>query len=117
MVRVGHGGPGGGHHVPAKSAFNGAAGYDAKAALAVPNSELARLGVSHSQITGAQASLYRQFAATGETLTWDAMSSIERQALVAGGMNSAQASSTVSRAIAALQEAGVSGPTRIPWGG
>jgi len=97
--------------VPAKSAFNGAAGYDANAALAVPNSELARLGVSHSQITGAQSSLYRQFAATGETLTWDAMASIERQALIAGGMSPAQASSTVSRAIAGLQEAGVGGPT------
>jgi len=47
-----YGGPGGGHHVPAKSAFNGAAGYDANEALAVPNSELARLGVSHAQITG-----------------------------------------------------------------
>lgn len=73
--------------------------------------------MSHSQIIGVQSSLYRQLAATGEALTWHAMASIELQALIAGGMSPAQASSTVSRAIAALQGAGVSGPTRIPWGG
>jgi len=48
-----YGGTGGGHHVPAKSAFKGAAACDAKAALAIPRDELSRLGVVHSTVTGA----------------------------------------------------------------
>jgi RHS repeat-associated protein len=47
-------GPGGGHHVPAKSAFAGATNYDASKALAIPNAELTRLGIRHSDITTGQ---------------------------------------------------------------
>jgi len=111
-----YGGPGGGHHVPAKSAFTGSAGYDANAALAIPNAELARLGVSHSAITGAQMTGYRAFAQTGAPLTWEAVSTIETQALVRGGIAPNMAGATVTRAIDALRQAGVAGPTRIPWG-
>ena len=110
-------GPGGGHHVPAKGAFTGAAGYDPNAAVAIPNAELARLGVSHSAVTGAQMTGYRAFARTGATLTWESVSTIETNALVRGGMTPEMARSTVSQAIEALQSAGVAGPTRIPWGG
>jgi RHS repeat-associated protein len=112
-----YGGPGGGHHVPAKSAFTGAPNYDPNEALAIPNAELERLGVSHSAITGAQMSGYRAFAATGQTLTWSDVSSIETNALIRGGMSPGMAQATVDQAIQALQQAGVSGPTRIPWGG
>jgi len=112
-----YGGPGGGHHVPAKSAFVGAPGYDANAALAIPNAELARLGVAHSAVTGAQASAYSAFAQTGATLTWDVVRKIEIGALVRGGMQPNMAAATVEKAISALQGAGIAGPTRIPWGG
>jgi len=112
-----YGGPGGGHHVPAQSAFAGAPGYDAGAALAVPRAELARLGVRHGIVSGAQQTLYRAFAKSGETLTWEAMQSIETQALIQGGMKAGVARATVRQAINALQRAGVHGPTRIPWGG
>ncbi|MGV3636518.1 MAG: RHS repeat-associated core domain-containing protein, partial [Flavobacteriales bacterium] len=112
-----YGGPGGGHHVPAKSAFVGAPGYNVNTALAVPNAELVRLGVSHSTVTGAQATLYRSFAKSGSALSWDVMAYIETKALVAGGMEADVASSTVNLAIKNLREAGVAGPTRIPWGG
>jgi hypothetical protein len=112
-----YGGSGGGHHVPAKSGFEGAPGYNPSEALAIPNAELAKLGVSHPTVTGAQAQLYRAFAQTGQTLTWEAMEAIETQALIRGGMDASQALATVRKAIAALKEAGVSGPTRIPWGG
>jgi hypothetical protein len=108
---------GGGHHIPAKSAFRGADAYDPAQALAVPNAELSRLGINHAVITGAQARLYSAFARTGSDLTWDAMQSIETQAMIAGGASPSAAQSVVARAIAALQDAGVSGPTRIPWGG
>lgn len=112
-----YGGPGGGHHLPAKSGFAGAPGYNANQALAIPNAELARLGVRHELVTGAQMTGYRAFGQTGATLTWEAMQHIETQALIRGGMNAAQARATVQQAIQALRNAGVSGPTRIPWGG
>lgn len=106
-----------GHHVPAKSAFRGAPNYDPAHALAVPKAELLRLGISHARITGAQQTLYRQFASTGRPLTWDIMATIEGQALEAAGMGRASAASIAERAIAALKQAGVENPTRIPWGG
>jgi DNA-directed RNA polymerase subunit F len=111
-----YGGAGGGHHIPAKSAFESAAGYNAKAALAIPRGELSRLGVVHSTVTGAQQTLYREFAKTGKQLTWDAVERIETEALVRGGLNSDVARATVKQAVDALKKAGISGPTRIPWG-
>jgi hypothetical protein len=110
-------GPGGGHHVPAKSAFRGAAGYDENAALALPNAEMERLGVDHTAVTSAQQNLYKAFAQTGAKLTWESVSKIETQALVRGGMNPNMAQQTVQKAIQGLKDAGVAGPTRIPWGG
>ena len=112
-----YGGPGGGHHVPAKKAFEGAPGYDLNKALAVPNAELARLGVDHGLVTGGQSMGYRAFAQTGKTLTWEAVAEIETQALIRGGMDAGMARATVQKGIQALKDAGVSGPTRIPWGG
>jgi RHS repeat-associated protein len=109
-------GIGGGHHVGAKSAFIGAAGYDAARALAIPNAELARLGISHYTITGAQATLYRAFAATGQPITWEVVQRIETEALVRAGMTAQMAAATVQKALAALKAAGVQGPVRIPWG-
>ncbi|MCB9763206.1 MAG: hypothetical protein H6739_25745 [Alphaproteobacteria bacterium] len=111
-----YGGPGGGHHVPAKSAFRGADAYDVNKALAIPNAELKRLGVAHSAVSGAQASAYRAFSTTGGTLTWDVVARIEVDALVKGGMSRDMAAATVQEGIIALQKAGVPGPTRIPWG-
>jgi hypothetical protein len=47
--------------------------------------------------------------------TWDAVQSIETQALVKGGMSQAAAEATVSKAISILKAAGVKQPTKIPW--
>lgn len=110
------GGGGGGHHIPAKRAFEGAAGYDAKAALAIPRNELARLNVKHSSITGAQKTLYREFAKTGEKLSWEVVERIETEALVRAGLDARVAQATVRTAIEALKRDGVPGPITIPWG-
>ena len=112
-----YGGSGGGHHVPAKSAFTEAAGYDPDVALAIPNPEMARLGVSHSTVTGAQMTGYRAFAKTGAPLTWEAVAKIETKALIRAGMAPRTANATARSAIKALQKMGVAKPTRIPWGG
>jgi len=111
-----YGGPGGGHHIPAKKAFEDAAGYDINAALALPNAEMLRLGVNHRTVTGAQATLYNAFSKTGADLTWEVMSEIETTALIRGGMLPGAAAATVRQAIGALRGAGITGPTRIPWG-
>jgi hypothetical protein len=110
-------GPGGGHHVPAKSAFIGDATYDANKALAIPNEELERLNIIHSTITTAQRAAYRAFAATKAALTWDVVAKIEANALESAGMESSLAQRTVNKAINALKKAGIANPTRIPWGG
>jgi hypothetical protein len=110
-------GEGGGHHIPAKSAFRGDPNHDVNETLAIPNSELEAQGIRHPLVTGAQRSLYGQFAKTGRPLTWDDVRSIETQALIRGGMRPGSALVTVNKAISALQARGVGGPTRIPWGG
>lgn len=107
----------GGHHVPAKSAFRGAPGYNASKALAIPDAELARPGISHSAITAAQQSLYRAFAETGRPLTWEAVEAIETQVLINAGMSAQQSAATVRAGIDALKNAGVVTPTCVPWGG
>jgi RHS repeat-associated protein len=109
--------PYGGHHIPAQSAFRGAANYDANAAPAIPNSELVRLNLDHLRvITPTQRFLYTEFAKTGNPLTWDAVQRIETQALIRAGMKPTMAQNTVQQAIQQLKQMGVSGPTRIPWG-
>lgn len=112
-----YGGPGGGHHVPAKSAFTGNPAYDINKALAIPNAELARLSADHQVISTTQQILYRAVAKTGRQLTWDAVENIETEALVRGGIKSEMtARAAVKQAISALKASGVSAPTRIPWG-
>jgi hypothetical protein len=105
----------GGHHAPAKIAFKGEPNYNPADALAVPAKELERLGVRHQDVTGAQKSLYSQFAKKSVLLTWEEVERIETQALVQAGMNPRIARATVRRAIADLKTKGVKGPTRIPW--
>jgi len=107
---------GGGHHVPSKRAFDGAPNYDAKKALAVPKTELEKLGVRHNDITNAQRSKYIDFSRTGKPLTWEAIAQIETQALITAKMLPEQARATVAKAIQALKDSGVPGPMRIPWG-
>jgi hypothetical protein len=112
-----YGGLGGGHHTPPKKAFEGAAGYDKNKALAIPNDVMELLGIRHPTITGEQARLYNAFSKTGKSLTWEVIEEIETQSLIKGGAAAAQARDAVQKAIRALKDAGVVGPTRIPWGG
>ena len=102
--------------MPAKKAFEGAPGYDANKALAVPNAELKRLGVNHIKITQAQRKAYIDLSNTGAPLTWETVAKIEIDALVTGEMKLETARATVAKAIQALKESGVVAPTRIPWG-
>jgi hypothetical protein len=108
---------GGGHHVPAKRAFEGAPGYDANKALAIPKAELERLAINHNMVTTEQMKAYKAFAQTGQPLTWDAIAKIEAEALVKAGMKPDVARATLAKAIQVLKDAGIPAPLRIPWGG
>ncbi len=107
---------GGGHHPAAQSAFNGNVLYNAKSALAIPNSVLNKMGISHKAITGVQHTLYSAFAKTGQVLSWDSMAKIETQALIKSGVDPTTAKVWVDTSIKALKETGIINPTRIPWG-
>jgi RHS repeat-associated protein len=115
-----------GHHVPAKSAFKDDPNYDPNKAPAIPKEVLEQMGGGgakagaevHAIISRAQQFLYRDFAATGQQLTWAAVRKIETDALVAAGVDFATARATVNAAIAELQAMGVSeGSMLIPWAG
>jgi hypothetical protein len=106
----------GGHHPMAKSAFNGVIGYDYKEALSISASKLAEFDVTHATITGQQIKLYSAFSKTGESLTIDAMKQIEIKAMTNSGVPLNYAKNAVEKAIAALKEAGITQPSRIPWG-
>ena len=110
-----YGGPGGGHHVPAQAAFKGDPRYDWRSAPAIPNFELDRLGVDHDLASIEQQLLYRNFAKTGGTLTWNDIERIEVQALIRGKMTRDMAEATVRNAINMLKKSGVKGPTQTPW--
>ncbi len=99
-----------------KRAVEGAPGYDANKALAIPNAELKRLGVNHGQVTGGQLTGYRDFAKQGQPLTWERVAQIETDALIKGKMNPEIARATVSKAIQALKDSGIVTPVGIPWG-
>jgi hypothetical protein len=110
-------GPGGGHHVGPKKAFEGEPHYDKNTALAIPNDVMAQLGIDHPTVTGAQKSLYQAFASRNEILTWDEMRTIEIESLIrGGGAEPGAAARAVDMAIETLKNRGVTGPVRIPWG-
>jgi hypothetical protein len=107
---------GGGHHPVAKRALEGAPGYDAGKALAIPKAELKRLGIDHDEITQAQRKAYIDLSKTGAPLTWEAVAKVEIGALVKAEMSPGMAKATVDKAIQALKESGIVAPVRIPWG-
>jgi RHS repeat-associated protein len=116
-----------GHHIPAKKALEGAAGYVADDALAMSMAELNRFGLYHPTISGAQNSLYRAaFSGNSKVMTWDDVRRIETEALMraanaptanaasAAKLTPELAADVVDRALAPQIAAGRT-PTKIPW--
>jgi len=110
-----YGGPGGGHHLLAKSAFRGAKGNDTNAMLAIPNDELARFKIYHPDISGAQQKGYRAFARKEIPLSLDGAGEIDGQALIDAGLAPKAARNAMQQAVAWARARGIK-PTRIPWG-
>jgi hypothetical protein len=105
-----------GHHLMAKSAFKDVNGYDLKKALTISNSKLAEFDVEHTTITGQQKKLYTAYSKTGKPLTMESMKEIEIKALTNSGIPLNYAKNWVEKAITELKKAGITNPSRIPWG-
>lgn len=113
-----YGGPGGGHHIFSKKAFEGVKGYDLNKALAIPQSEISRLGLNHldaGEITQTQRRLFTELAESGRPNTLAEHARIARESLVAGGMSKKDAASVVRKALNQLKKWGVTSPSGIPW--
>lgn len=78
--------------------------------------DLGVIWLKHAIVTGAQHKRYKEFAETGQPLTWEAVAKIETQALIDAKMSADVAQATVAKAIQALKDVGVAAPVRIPWG-
>jgi hypothetical protein len=108
----------GGHHIFAKSAFDGLKGYNPLQALAIPKSEIARLGLRHLDaggITAVQRTLFDQLKASGKANTLKAHAKIAEQALIAGGLSKGEAKKITKQALNQLTSWGITAPSRIPW--
>jgi RHS repeat-associated protein len=105
-----------GHHVHAKRAFEGVAGYDRIKAFAVSDNTLAEFGVRHADITTAQNRLFRALDASGAPNTLTHHSRVAYQAMVEAGVPSDAAKQLVTQSQTQLIRSGVVEPARIPWG-
>jgi hypothetical protein len=105
-----------GHHVHAKRAFEGVAGYDRMKAFSVSDKTLAEFGVRHADVTVAQQRLFRVLDASGAPNTLTQHSRVAYQALVEAGVPTEAAKQLVVQSQAQLIRSGVTEPARIPWG-
>jgi hypothetical protein len=111
-----YGGPGGGHHIYSKKAFEGVAGYGVNEALCLSNAEMARLGIDHGLVTGTQQRLFRELALSGRANTMAEHTRIAIESLMAGGASEQTARTIVARALNQMRNRGITAPgATIPW--
>ena len=87
-------------------------------ALAIPKSEIARLGLRHLDaggITTTQRILFAQLKASGKANTLKAHATIAEKALVVGGLSKTEAKTIVKQALDQLTSWGIKAPIHIPW--
>ena len=87
-------------------------------ALAIPNSELAALGLKHTgpgSITNAQRLLIKRLVMSGAPNTTKAQAGIARAALVRAGLPSDEARMVVAKAVKVVESRGVMAPAHMPW--
>jgi hypothetical protein len=108
-------GPGGGHHIHQKAAFEGNPNYDLNKALALPNSQIDANGWNHQAMTREQRRLQDELARSGRPNTMVEQTRIAVEALVAGGATKDEARKMVAESLNNLRNAGARSPTGIPW--
>jgi hypothetical protein len=105
---------GGGHHIFAKKAFEGAAGYDVNAAFCIPQSEFSSGRFNHQKMTGKQHELYAELERSGRSNTLEEHARIARESLIAGGVDPGDAAALVHVGMAQMKGWEIQ-PVRIPW--
>ena len=110
-----YGGPGGGHHIHMKKAYESHPLYDLNEALCLSNEEMMRLGINHLKVTTEQRRLCIQLNKSGKTLTREEMNRISVEALVAGGASEQLARDIVAKSQWDLRIKGIRNPTNQPF--
>jgi hypothetical protein len=105
----------GGHHIHAKSAFEGNAAYSADDAISISNQYMRSNGLSHSQMTGFQHTLYNGLANSGVPNTMAAQNQVAYSSLRSGGMSRIGSWYLVQRSLRNLARQGIEFPMQIPW--
>jgi hypothetical protein len=105
---------GGDHHIFAKKAFDGVAGYDKNAAFCIPASELDPGKFNHDAMTGKQHALYAELHQSGRPNTLEEYARIARESLIAGGVDPKDAAALAHVGMAQLKGWEVQ-PAKIPW--
>jgi RHS repeat-associated protein len=106
-----------GHHIHAKSAFEGHPNYDPNAALAVGADELCPngRGLRHLEMTSEQQRCFKEMRDGARPPTMAGHDIVANEALMAGGVPADEAASLVRQSRQNLKAQGVMSPTRIPW--
>lgn len=105
----------GGHHIFAKSAFEGVPEYSKGKALSASLEVLESYGVAHGDITTLQCTLFKEFADSGKANSLTAHARIAYESLVGAGIPEDVAKAWVGTSRAQLKQWGVAAPSRIPW--
>jgi len=105
----------GGHHIHAKSAFEGHPNYNPRQGLSISQEFMKEKGWSHRDITAAQRSLFKELYQSGRPNTLKEHNRIAVEALIAGGATVDEARTLVAESVLNLRRQGVRTPTRIPW--
>jgi hypothetical protein len=104
-----------GHHIHAKSGFEGHVNYDPDKGFSISQEYMEARNWSHQDMTAAQRRLFNELAKSGQQNRLEEHSRIAVEALKAGGASEAQARQLVAESLKHLRSQGVSQPTRIPW--
>ena len=111
-----YGGPGGGHHIHMKSAYESHPLYNPNEALCLSNEEMLKLGIKHNLVSTAQRKMCGELIKSGKSMTREEMNRISVEALVAGGANRQLARDVVAKSQWNLHDKGIRNPTDMPWG-
>ncbi|MDR2409975.1 MAG: hypothetical protein LBE13_17940, partial [Bacteroidales bacterium] len=112
-----YGGPGGGHHIFMKSAFEGSAKYDPLKAYCLTNADLAANNINHNVVSAKQHQMCNELKAQGLPNTFEAQKNIAIQSLTAGGCSLEMAEKIVFQAEIQMRgEFGVETPSHLPCG-
>lgn len=112
---IGEYGDVGGHHIHAKSAFNGDINYDPDKGFSISQDYMKSRGWNHADMSTKQRQLFKELYESGRPNTLEEHTRIAKEALKAGGATEEEANELINKSLQNLEKQGVAKPTRIPW--